>query len=381
MRRVLVFWVYCLGACGPGSRAGVDGGDPCVGDETRCVDLTYQVCTGGSFTDEEFCAGACIVGHGCAKCQPEKGNACSNNNVVVCNPDGTFGAEVEMCRSDETCLDGECRGGCTTEGIELIYLVDEQKRFLSFDPRLLPGDPFRLLGILGCPVTKPSLQMPPGLVGPFSMSVDRKGKAWVEYSSGEIFNVSIENAACTATGYVPAASGMNLFGMGFVSDEANESVEKLYIAGGGRSAEPSGRLAVVDVGAADYTPQIIGSYAAQSDFSPELTGTSDGKLYGFFPVISSGPAFIQEIDTGTGMPFGPRWDLGTTGLGGAIRSWAFAQWGGKFYVFVAVNTGGIGVSSTVRSIDKATGTYTIELDSIPYNIPGAGVSTCAPIVN
>ena len=36
--------------------------------------------------------------------------------------------------------------------------------------------------------------------------------------------------------------------------------------------------------------------------------------------------------------------------------------------------------STVRSIDRATGTYSIVLQNLPYNIDGAGVSTCAPTV-
>ena len=34
----------------------------------------------------------------------------------------------------------------------------------------------------------------------------------------------------------------------------------------------------------------------------------------------------------------------------------------------------------MRSVDKLTGEYKIELQNLPYYIPGAGVSTCAPSV-
>jgi hypothetical protein len=34
----------------------------------------------------------------------------------------------------------------------------------------------------------------------------------------------------------------------------------------------------------------------------------------------------------------------------------------------------------VRSIDRATNTYTVVLQNLPYQIDGAGVSTCAPSV-
>ena len=46
------------------------------------------------------------------------------------------------------------------------------------------------------------------------------GRAWVEYTTGQIFNVSIANAACTATPYQANTDNMALFGMGFVTDSA-----------------------------------------------------------------------------------------------------------------------------------------------------------------
>ena len=40
-----------------------------------------------------------------------------------------------------------------------------------------------------------------GQATPFSMSVDREGQAWVLYTSGEIFKVSIEDASCADSGW------------------------------------------------------------------------------------------------------------------------------------------------------------------------------------
>ena len=383
MRRIAILVCGLMVACGPhpGNGDGVDaGGDSCTGTETRCLGETYQVCRGGTFETDAVCPFACVADTGCIECDPAAGNTCNGNAVVACNADGSFGATVTACGNGMMCENATCTNACTADGVDLVYVVDEDLHFMSFDPRLLPGDPFKMIGTLNCPVTGGSIQNPPGPVVPFSMSVDRDGVAWVEYSSGEIFNVSLTTAACTASGYVKQAGGMNLFGMGFVTDGPGTDTEKLYLAGGGQAAEPNGRLATVDTHGAMYTPQQVGTLTASSDFSAELTGTNEGRVYGFYPVLTSGPAYVQEIDKATGAPIGSRFDLGTTGLGGQIRDWAFAQWGNKFYVFITTQDG-LGVrNSTVRSIDKATSAYTIELQNLPYFIPGAGVSTCAPSV-
>ena len=127
------------------------------------------------------------------------------------------------------------------------------------------------------------------------------------------------------------------------------------------------------------TPTVVGNIAAASDYSPELTGTAEAKLYGFFPRISAGPAYIQEIDKSNGAAVGQTWNVGTTGLGNGIQDWAFAQWGGVFYVFVTTQTNNVR-NSTVRAVDRATGNSSIILQNLPYYIDGAGVSTCAPAV-
>ena len=170
------------------------------------------------------------------------------------------------------CMNGGCSNVCTADGVDLVYVVDEQNDFMSFDPRKLPGNPFTTIGTLNCPHGATSIQNPPGAVMPFSMSVDRDGVAWVLYTSGELFEVSLTTAACT---------------------KANNAMV------------------------------VVGTLTATSNYSPELTGTNEGKLFGFYPNLST-PAYVQEIDKTTGAGTGMKWNLGTAGLGSAIRDWTCA---------------------------------------------------------
>ncbi len=103
---------------------------------------------------------------------------------------------------------------------------------------------------------------------------------------------------------------------------------------------------------------------------PELTGTSGGRLFGFYPMMNA-PSFVQEIDRATGGPRGPQWSLGDEAL--SIEAWAFAQWGGVFYVFVTTGDGNM-----VYAVDPRTNDARVVRRDLPFRITGAGVSTCAP---
>jgi hypothetical protein len=369
-----------LFACSPSRGDGPDGapGGPCTGDETRCVNNAYQVCDDGNFVTEETCPEACSVTlGGCAECDPASGNACSGDDVVTCNADGTFGTVLETCDAGSECQGGQCSRSCTADGVDLIYVVDETYRLLSFDPRLVgTGSEFQLIGQLSCPTTLPNV---PGWAGvgvtPFSMAVDRTATAWVLYTSGEIFKVSTQNASCSPTGYLAQQANMLLFGMGFVTDTVGGETEHLFIGGGDPSATTNGRLGSVDP--TTYGLTILGNITATSELSPELTGTGAAELWGFFPGVTN--AFVQQIDKTSGAPMGGELRI-PGGLGNTVTAWAFAQWGGKMYIFVTTADGLGAETNTVRTIDKATGDYDVVLPNIQYKIVGAGVSTCAPVV-
>jgi hypothetical protein len=369
-----------LTACGGPGGDGGDGGDgttPCAGDETRCAGNVYQTCEDGFFVNAESCALECVEDLGCLECDPSSAYGCNGADVVTCNADGTFGDLVETCAEGEACdPDAGCTRSCTADGVDLIYVVDDSYNLRSFDPRLVGSgtDPFTLIGPLDCPASNTPAPGWNGNITPFSMAVDRNAVAWVLYASGEIFNVSTNDASCTATGFAPSQAGMNLFGMGFVTDEVDGDTEKLFIGGGDAAATPGGQLGVIE----NLTVSLRGPLRDDTEYSAELTGTGAAELFGFYPGINE--AFVQEIDAATGAAVGPEYTV-PGGLGGgegaAVQAWAFAQWGGKFYLFVTT-TDGLSSNSTVRTIDRTSGDAVTLLQDLPFFIVGAGVSTCAP---
>jgi hypothetical protein len=125
--------------------------------------------------------------------------------------------------------------------------------------------------------------------------------------------------------------------------------------------------------------QNLGNLPNAGQSSPEFTGTGSAELYGFYP--GSTTAFVQGINKTNGMALGPQMNV-TNGFGGDVTAWAFAQWGGKFYMFVTTSDLlGLDENSQVHRIDKATGAYEgAIMQDLPYVIVGAGVSTCAPVV-
>ena len=68
--------------------------------------------------------------------------------------------------------------------------------------------------------------------------------------------------------------------------------------------------------------------------------------------------------------------LQVQGLAGDPRAWAFAFWGGDFFVFLERATDS---STRVWKVDGASGALTPVLADTGRTIVGAGVSTCAPV--
>ena len=157
------------------------------------------------------------------------------------------------------------------------------------------------------------------------MSVDRTGRAWVLYTSGEVFHTRIDNTStCTPSDYTPLQGGVELFGMGFVSDGVGSASEKLFIAGGNASV-PQGvdaTFGTVDPITAVLTT--VGTVAVD-EYPPELTGTGNGRVYGYLPGASA--TTVAEFDRTSGDAV-RSWSLG--GLGMQVRAWAFAHWGRPF---------------------------------------------------
>jgi hypothetical protein len=162
--------------------------------------------------------------------------------------------------------------------------------------------------------------------------------------------------------------GFEEFGMGFAADVAGANQETLYIAGGTASNIGSGSSLFGSVAFPSLSVQKRGNV----DGWPELTGTGDAKLWGFFPDTS--PPKVAEIDKATGMS-------GTTFTAPALKStgrpqaWAFAFWGGDFWIFLQRD---VDTSTTVYQVKQSDGSVTAVKPKTGRKIVGAGVSTCAP---
>lgn len=277
---------------------------------------------------------------------------CDGDDVMLCEPDGAQ-RKVSSCRGG--CKQGACVETCGANDVELIYVVSSERRLLSFDPRKLPGDPFREIGELTCDVRS----------SPFSMAVDRTGIAWVLYQTGMLYQVSLIDGHCFSQASRPT-NAPHTFGMGFVTDGPKATTEKLYVAADAETRA----FATVDTARFPTAWNQIGTIRANQERNPELTGTAEGRLYGYFPRLD-GPGFVQELDR-EGKALGKRWDLPGRGQVGA---WAFAFWGDVFYVFATV--GGV---NQVHAIHRKTGKHELVIDNSAHRIVGAGVSTCAPLL-
>ncbi len=286
-----------------------------------------------------------------ARCQPGE-RTCVRDDVVQCKANGSPGETIERCAG--RCRDGACVDTCAVRDVELIYVVDHDSNLYSFDPRKLPADPFHLVAKLACEET----------LSVNSMAVDRSGIAWLGYHSGAVHRASIVDGHCSTPGSIPRGAPTS-FGMGFVSDGPKAITEKLFVAGGATAKS----LAVLDISTTPGTWTAVAPLLQAEH--PELTGTGDGRLFAYFP--SPGRGFIEELDRATGKPIGKQWALRDRVA--HVSAYAFAHWGGVFYVFTTADK-----ISSVHAVHMQTGKQEQVMTDLPMVIVGAGVSTCAPLL-
>lgn len=251
-------------------------------------------------------------------------------------PDAPAQAVVEDPAAEDDCVDTS----------ELVYLISrDDKGLYLFDP--LDGD-MDFLGELDC--------SPWGT--PASMGVARNGRAYVRWSDQTVYEVRLSDLQCRETDYSDGLSGFGAFGMGYATHSADTWRDELYIAN-------HNRLAKLDT--ATWSLQPLGGISSQA----ELTGTAAGQLWGFLPLES--PAELVRLSKSQGHV------LETIRLHGFpsapdIDTFAFAAWGGDFYLFVRT----YGLGSTTDVFRVSGNTLEIVIQDIGIDVVGAGVSTCAP---
>jgi len=277
--------------------------------------------------------------------------------------DGGGGGGVDLGGLDS---DGFVTAGDCADSAKLIYLVDQKGTFSSFLPNQTNIMQSTLvdIGTLSCPAGSGA--------EPFSMSVDRSGTAWVLYVQQSpfgggvpaVFKVSTQNAACQSTSFA-LSNGFEQFGMGFVADVPGGTTETLFIAGGASSG--GGPSTTTYLGTLNTTT-LNTTRLYQIAGNPELTGTGDAKLWGFFP-DSFNPR-IAEINRASGQESN---EIPLSTLSGNPTAWAFAFWGGEFWVFLQRTT------ETSTKVYRVTKSGQVTNYTLPgRTIVGAGVSTCAP---
>ena len=232
------------------------------------------------------------------------------------------------------------------ETSDLLYAVDKGNGGLYlFDP--LSGA-FELLGIPDCGMFSGT---------PASMAVARDGVAYIRYSSSTLYAVDLQTLHCVETDMVVSSFGK--FGMGYATLHGNTWQDELFIAN---------RNTLAKLNTDTFQVETLGSLPSQS----ELTGNSRGKLFGVFPLEA--PAQIMELDRHSGQPLSSI-TLSFMPSPTSIDTFAFATWGGEFYVFLRLY--GMGESTRVYRISSSGATQVLS-DGTGRNIVGVGVSTCAP---
>ncbi len=247
------------------------------------------------------------------------------------------------------------RADCPDADSLLIYTITDTYELQSFDPAT---GAFKLISRIACPTTTDDT--------PFSMAVDRRGVAYVLFNlSHRIFRVSTLTGACGATSFAPNQNNFQHFGMGFATN-AGGPAETLYVAGD-QDVRGAGADGLASIDPTNFQLSVISTSTVLS--SAELTGTGDGRLFGFYRKGTlSIPSYIGQVDTTNGTILGertfPTIDQGT--------AWAFAYWGGDFYMFHAPG------KTTRVTRWRPTDDSVTQVATTNLAIVGAGVSTCAP---
>jgi hypothetical protein len=247
----------------------------------------------------------------------------------------------------------------------LVHVLDSQNGLYDFDPATTT---LTRVGTLAC--------NDPGL--PWSMAVDRFDRAWVVFSSGNLYEVDATTAACTATSFQPGQGGFNVFGMSFAATASAANGEDLYAFDTSyrlKDAAPgqvSKGLATIDVGS-------LGLARFGVDGGPlagtgaELTGTFAGDLYGLF-TPSGSPVYIGQISTTTGSFLFGKYQMPNITVT-AAGAWAFAFASGAYWLFISSD--GVARSTVYRYDPSDGGPPPAVVPDAGAIIVGAGVSICA----
>ena len=341
-----------LTACGSTQRSELDpaGGTPSGADDDAADDTKSTGNDSGSGTGER---------------QDSVGDGTEDHGEDPSEDNGEDGSTLALDVGSTPDPDGGASCGCEDVD-DGIYVLGEAGDLWFYDP---PTNAFSIRGAHGCDA---------GLSAPFSMSVSRRGNAWMDFIgfipgpggvSGTLHRAPVSAPGdCADSGYMPAP-GFGMVGMAFASAGELDNCDQLYMVTGD-DGSGTGALARLDPGT--LSTEIVG---ALDIGMAELSGTGDGRLFAFAAPSSGGIASLHQLDKETAAI------LETVPLVGLslTQAFAFGFWGGDFYFFTESSTGS---SSRVTRLDYdgSDGGGLIPMSGLaPIRIVGAGVSTCASL--
>ena len=303
---------------------------------------------------------ACGHGHGHNEADPVEDDAeAPADDAEVHFPPPDTGTNA-LPDSGSFVSDAPTTGSSCAVGADLVYVASEERNLYSFDPTKATFSP---LGSIDCAQG----------VYVNSMAVDRNATAWINFGDGSLWKADTQHPVCTATGFLPNQQGVGLFGMGFAAKAKGSSEDLLFIddlSGGGLGFIDQSTMTLNRLG------PFTGGLANQDC---ELTGTSNASLFGFFaggPLSGdAGAASVVALDP-TSLTALSQWPLQNVDTG---SDWAFAAWGGDFYLFTANKYDQTNPDTTVTRFRPSDGSLTVIAQNIGFRVVGAGSSTCAPV--
>ncbi len=262
------------------------------------------------------------------------------NTGAAAEPSPFVAPDAAANDSGAVATDEECAGE-----IKLVYVFTRDAKIVRFDPATLT---FTELGRVICPTSSDAN----------SMAIDRHGEAWLAFTDTRVFNVPLRTLECTEVVLNwPEGNGRTgRFGMAFSKDDS-ETGESLFMGGNGLWKTDPRTLEVQHIGEAKPLSAVF-----------ELSGTGDGKLFGW----GAGNGILGRLDLVSGNVL--EWEQ-TNVVG---RDWAFAQWGGDFWLFVQLDRGEGFKSTSVVRYSPLTRTSAVVVEDAGMIVVGAGSSTCAP---
>lgn len=310
--------------------------------------------------------------------EPVEGTASLTGDVWTEGGDGDDGVDRWDVGESGSGGDGDGdQGGCPCAGVlDGIYVLNSNSPPSVWFYNPLANE-FTQVGRIGCPA-------PLGTVAN-SMAIDRDGNAWFNYYAqngtaytGDMFRAPLTDLGqCQNLDYAGGAGTWYLMGMGYAVRGPNTTCDDLFVYNSDKYIEyPNFSGSASQLGR--WNPSASDKDVIGSTNYPvaELTGTGDGRLYGF-ATVSQNRSVLVQFDKADGS------EIEVVPLDGLdiTNAFAFAFWGGDVYFFTQTSPGIPNSKVTRLDYDgNEDGGLTVVNGNTGLHITGAGVSTCASFV-